>query len=177
MGNKQQSSVLLTHTSTPNSFLCWLSPPYFLLHPHGQQSYSCSHLSLLLELNKCHFDAFAEIPKYLCLSWEDSLKLAQSSTHFELCCTFAPSEHFSHPKQHDEPWPHTPTWKPSARHVFLSPTHGHDSQAALHIKLVMLWIGVISPHPLEQTSLWLFLLVCTNNPICCGNRAIYKEVG
>lgn len=30
-----------------------------------------------------------------------------------------------------------------ARHAFLPPTHGHDSQAALHIKLVMLWIGVI----------------------------------
>lgn len=31
-------------------------------------------------------------------------------------------------------------------------------------------------HPLHQTTLWLFLLMCTNNPICCGNKAIYKGV-
>lgn len=32
----------------------------------------------------------------------------------------------------------------------------------------------LSLHPLHQTTLLLFLLVYTNNPICCGNKAIYK---
>lgn len=35
----------------------------------------------------------------------------------------------------------------------------------------------LPPHPLHQTTRWLLLLVCTNNPICCGNKTIYKEVG
>lgn len=35
----------------------------------------------------------------------------------------------------------------------------------------------LPPHPLHQTTRWLLLLMCTNNPICCGNKTIYKEVG
>lgn len=56
----------------------------------------------------------------------------------------------------------------------------HPPGMTLKLPYILNWscseLG-LPPHPLHQTTRWFLLLMCTNNPICCGNKAIYKEVG